>query len=458
LQVTSTRRYHIHELLRQYAAERLAEAPESVAKTYEAHCTYYANFLQQYAEAMLGGQQRQAIAAIAAEYDNVWAAWRWALNALKLTEIERLVWPLQGFCQFQSRYLEGATAWEEAYQRLTSVETTDPIKLTLVHVIIWWGWMLIRLGRLDKAEAVLKECRELYRQLDIPSVPGHGTNPALPLSLIATIRGDYALALQYGEQVLRESETHRHKPNLCLAYYVLASAAFGQGHYQTARQYAQQAYTLAQQRDDRWFMAYCLNLLGEIALALGDVRVAQHHVDASYRLRQEFNDPEGMAVALNLLGKIALQQKHYERAQQLYQKSLDIYQNIFDKGGLARAYQGLGMVASRQGDVQGAQQQLHQALQLAAEIQFVPLMVSVLNAIGELLLKSNRPEYGLRVLAFVRQHLASDHATQAEAQQLLDRYSTKAGKEKTDILAAAQTYAENRTLPDVVAEVLSETA
>jgi hypothetical protein len=105
-----------------------------------------------------------------------------------------------------------------------------------------------------------------------------------------------------------------------------------------------------------------------------------------------------------------------------------------------------------------AQQQLHQALQLAAEIQFVPLMCSILNAIGELLLKSNRPEYGLKILVFVRQQSASDHATQAEAQQLLDRYRAEVGKEKPDILAAAQAYAENRTLQDVVAEVLSEVA
>ncbi|GAB4420581.1 MAG: hypothetical protein Fur0044_17560 [Anaerolineae bacterium] len=144
------------------------------------------------------------------------------------------------------------------------------------HVLIWWGWMLIRLGRLDQAEVMLQQCGDLYRQLDLPAIPGFGTDPALPLSLIATIRGDYPLALQYGQQARRESEAHRHQPNLCMAYYALASAAFGQGHYQPARHYAQQAYTLAQQRDDRWFMAYCLNLLGESALALGQVSMAQH--------------------------------------------------------------------------------------------------------------------------------------------------------------------------------------
>jgi DNA-binding SARP family transcriptional activator/predicted ATPase len=456
LQVAPTRRYHIHELLRQYAAEWLAEYPEDVAKIYERHCSHYMDFLHQRFRSFMGGQQRQAIAAIAAEYDNVWAAWRWALKTLKLTELQKSANSLQAFYQFQSRYQEGASAWEEAYRRLTSVEATEPIKLTLVHVIVWWGWMLIRLGRLDKAELVLKQCCDLYRELGIPALPGYGTNPRLHLSLIATIQGDYANALQYGERALRESETQQHTINLYQAYYVLASAALGQGQYETARQYAQQAYSLAQQNDDGWFTAYCLNMLGNSELALGHVAVAHQHFAASYTLREAFNDPEGMAVALNHLGEIALRQENYDQARQLYQKSLNIYRDISDKGGLVRTHKGLGTVASRQGDIQTAQQHLYQALQRAAAMQFVPLVFSILNVIGELLLKSGRPEQGLRIWVFVRQHPASDHAAKTEAEQYLDIYGSEVGKEQPDFLAAAQAYAENRTWQDVVAEVLQE--
>jgi tetratricopeptide (TPR) repeat protein len=456
LQVTPSQRYHIHELLRQYAAKWLAESPEDVAKTYEMHCIYYTDCLHHWFEALMGGRQRQAIATIAAEYDNVWAAWRWALKALKLSELQKLVTPLQAFYQFQSRYLEGASAWEEAYRRLTGVEATEPVKLTLVHVIVWWGWMLIRLGQLDKAETVLKQCCDLYRQLGIPAVPGYGTNPRLHLSLIATIQGDYATALQYGEQALRESESQQHAVNLYQAYYVLASAAFGQGQYGTARQYAQQAYRLAQQNDDRWFTAYCLNVLGNSELALGHVAVAHQHFEASYALREAFNDPEGMAVALSYLGEIALRQQNYSQARQLYQESLTIYREISDKGGLARAHKGLGTVASWQGDLQTAQHHLYQALQLAAAMQFVPLVFSILNIIGELLLKNGRPEQGLRILVFVRQHPASDHAAKTEAVQYLDLYSAEAGKEQMESLAVAQAYAANRTWQDVVTEVLQE--
>jgi tetratricopeptide (TPR) repeat protein len=182
--------------------------------------------------------------------------------------------------------------------------------------------------------------------------------------------------------------------------------------------------------------------------------VAQRHFEASYRLREEFNDPEGMAAALNHLAETALRQQNEVRAQQLYRQSLAIYQDISDKGGLARTYTGLGTVASKQNDLQTAQQYLQHALRLTMEIEYVPLSLSILNVIGELLLKSGRPEHGLIVLTFIRHHPSSDRAVQLEAQQRLESYRIATGKDEQDILAAAQAYAKDRTLQEVVAEVL----
>ncbi len=357
--------------------------------------------------------------------------------------------PLQISCQFQGKYLEGANAWEEAYRHLSGVEPTVPVKLVLIPILMYWGWLLIRLGQLNKAESVLEQSRELYRQLGIPPVPGYGTDPALPLSLIATIRGDYDTAALYGERARRESETRQHKQNYYEAYYVLASAAYGRGDYQTAQHRAQKAYNLALEVDDHWFAAYCLNELGSSTMALGDMATAQQHFETSYALRQEFNDPEGMAVALNHLGEIALRQQDYERARHRYQESLAIYQNISDKGGLAKAHTGLGTIASQRGDIQLAHHHLQQALQLAAEMDYVPLMVSILNRIGELWFKTGRPEDGSKVLGFVRQYAANDRAAKQEAQQLLNNYGPEFQER-----AAAPTQLENRTVADLVDEVL----
>ena len=454
LYVTSAGRYQMHELLRQYAAEKLAEAPQDVAEVYDHHCTYYAEFLHQRSAGLLGGRQRLNLAEIAAEYDNVWAAWRWAVKAGKVAEIRNSIASLQYFCQFQGKFLEGANAWEEAVDFLYGLEPTEQVNLTLVETLIWWGWLLIRLGQLDTAETALKKCHDLYQQLGTPPVPGYGTDPTLALSLIATIRGDYDTAVWYGEQARQESETHPHAHNLYQAHYVLASATLEQGDYQAAQQHAQQALALAQRAEDRWFIPYCLNELGRIALALNEMTTAQEHLEASYAIRQEFNDPPGMAVALNHLGEIALHQQAYIRALALYQESLDLYQDIPDKGGRAMAHKGFGTAASKLGRFETANYHLHQALQLAVQIHYVPLMFSILNVIGEFWLKIGRLEPGLRLLAFVREHASSHRPAQAEAQQLLDKFRSTAQKEQLNILAMAQEQAKNQSLTDVVTGVI----
>ncbi|HRV95677.1 MAG TPA: BTAD domain-containing putative transcriptional regulator, partial [Anaerolineae bacterium] len=451
LVVTPAGRYQMHELLRQYAAEQLAESPSDVVEARDKHCAFYADFLQQRSAGLMGERQRTSLAEIAAEYDNVWAAWRWAVKQGNVTALKQSVASLQYLCQFQGRYLEGANAWAEAVDRLSGLEPTELINLTLVELLVWWGWLLIRLGRLDQAEAALTRCSDLYQQLGAPPISGYGTDPALALSLVANIRGDYDTALQYGEQARRQGETPYHPHNLYQAHYVLASATLGQGHYRTAQQHAQRALTLAQQIDDRWFTAYCLNELGKSALALADLSTAQAHFQASYAIRREFDDPQGMGVALNYLGEAALQQRAFDRAHTLYQESLAIYQNILDKGGLATAHKGLGAVAISRRNFSAAGQHLQYALRLATEMYYVPLMFSILNVMGQLWLTTGHPERGLRLVAFVRAN-SSHRPAQDEAQQILDEYGVTTQKESAELLAAAQAQVSGRTLEEIVRE------
>jgi predicted ATPase len=258
-------RYQIHELLRQYAALQLAQSPEDVARVYDTHCAYFADFLRDRWEDLTGGRQLEAITEIRAELGNIRAAWGWAVELTKVEEIQKSTQPLSWFYQFQSRYLEGANAFERASQSLTRLDAEEQTDLALVALLTERGWLYIRLGRIEEAEAVLAKCQAIYRRLDIPPVPGEGTDPLLPLGIIALIRGDYATAAQIGEEARRLNEAHNHKGNLPIAFYVLARASIAQGDYESAQQYAQQACAAAEEVGDRWFMAYCLSELGTIA-------------------------------------------------------------------------------------------------------------------------------------------------------------------------------------------------
>lgn len=446
-------RYQIHELLRQYAAEQLVQSPEDVERVYDAHCAYYADFLHGRLDDMLGGRQLEATAEIKAELENIRAAWQWAVELAKVEEIQKSLETLDLFYQYQSRYLEGTNALEKAAQRLSNEDITEKIDLTLAMILTDLAWYYIRLGRLEEAEESLARGRTLHRRSDIPL--GRTIDPLLASGVLALIRGDYAEATRLGKRAHQISETYNYPWSRQVTYYLLARSALLQGQYEMAQEYIQQAYTRSKEANDRWFMAYCLNEMGNVACALNDYAAAQEHYQASYALREEFNDPEGMAVALNRLGEIAILQGSYAEASQLYRQSLAIYQDIGDRGGLATSLNGLGVADCALGDYQASRQHFLQALQITTDMQFVPLTLSILIGVGELLRQIKQPERGIELVALVLHHPASEHETKERAEQLLNRYQASLSPE---LLATAIQHRTIDDLETVVSTVQSELA
>src|SRR5262249_43916536 len=78
-------RYDLHELLRQFAADKLHTAVQETAAVAERHSAYYLNFVAVRERMLTRDQPRQAIEEIQREVDNVRQAWTWAV-----THIEQL--------------------------------------------------------------------------------------------------------------------------------------------------------------------------------------------------------------------------------------------------------------------------------------------------------------------------------------------------------------------------------
>jgi predicted ATPase/DNA-binding SARP family transcriptional activator len=107
LRVSPEGRYDRHPLLYRYSREKLAEMPEERAEMQEKHGTYYLCFLQV--------DSRQEFAE---ELENLRAAWRWALTAGKVAELQLAVRPLTSFFEREARYQEGVDLLAEAAGRL----------------------------------------------------------------------------------------------------------------------------------------------------------------------------------------------------------------------------------------------------------------------------------------------------------------------------------------------------
>jgi predicted ATPase/DNA-binding CsgD family transcriptional regulator len=412
-------RYQMHELLRQYAAEQLITSPDAVVEAHDRHCAYYAQFLHQRLVDI--GRGQEVAQEIAAELENIRAAWHWAIEHGKTEAIRKAASTWFYFCQIQSRYQEGEAVLAAAARSLERQAPTPERERTLAQVLDRQGWLCIRLGQLEKARVALQRSLALYQELGIVPAPGMGTDPRTALGVLATVLGDYAEAMRLGEEARQASEAHDDSWNRMFAYYVLAGASLAQGQVQAAGHYARQGYANARKLDARWFMAYLLNELGHVARALGNYDEAQQHYQTSYAIRREFNDPEGMAVALNHLGQVALLRADYAEAGRLYRQSQAIYREIGDRGGLATALDGLGRAACAQGDYWEAGRQIHEALHIADDIQFLPLTLSVLASAGELFLHTGRPEPAAELLALVAHHPAGEREALERARRLLDQ-------------------------------------
>jgi predicted ATPase/DNA-binding CsgD family transcriptional regulator len=448
-------RYQMHELLRQYAAEQLVLSPADVAQVYDLHCAYYADFLYQRAEDVIGSRQREAIREIAAELENVRAAWEWAVQQADITQLQKAAFAYYQFCDAQSRFREGAGALEKGVSAVSQAEPSPQRDLTLALLLVELGWKYIRLGRLEETKSVLERSRAILAELGVPPPPGFANNPAIALGVLANIRGDYAEAGRLGEEARRLHEARGDKQNLQIALYVLAEAAFAQGKYESAMVYGQQAYTLTQETDNRWFMSYVLLSLGHVARALKDYAQARQHYQASHALAGEFDNLEGQAVTLSHLGWVAWLQQEYSEAMQLYQQSLALYREIGDRGGLATSLAGLGETACALGQYQAAQQNFREALEITTAMQFVPLTLAILVGVSQLLGQTGRPERGIELLAMALQHPASDSETKARAQQLLIHYEAKLSP--ADFVAAKQRGASS-DLEAITRQILIELA
>lgn len=297
----------------------------------------------------------------------------------------------------------------------------------------------VRTGRLAEAEQILHQCEAIYKRLEIPPVPGASTDPAFLLGIIAMTRGDYSTAMTYGARMRQTSETYPHAYNHLLAYYLMAEAAIGLGDYQAAQEYAQQAHGLAREQGNHWFIAYTSNQLGNIARTFQDFDTARRCFTASYDIRATFNDPEGMALALCYLGEIALHQGSYEQGCTNFEQSQALYRQIHDPGGLARALNGLASALLLLGDPASARERLKEALEIATMIQFVPLILTTLIHIGELLLQVGQREAALRLLRVVEAHPALADDSRDKLQQLLAQHQLSPDTHPDDDLPSVVT-------------------
>src|SRR5262249_46693643 len=148
---SSSGRYEIHELLRQYGEERLHEVPDEYVAARDRHCTYYTTFLQQRQNHLKGFGQRAAASEILEEIENVRAAWLWAAEHVYTSELDAGLEALWIFYELQSRLHEGQELLRQ------SVQWIPESNKMFGQLLSRRAWLLIPLGKYEEARSLLEQ-------------------------------------------------------------------------------------------------------------------------------------------------------------------------------------------------------------------------------------------------------------------------------------------------------------
>ncbi len=427
-------RYHIHELLRQYAQARLEAAPDESFRIHDLHSAYYARFLHERHNDLNAGRQRDAVQEIEADIDNIRAAWSWAVEHSRVEAIDQAADPLNMLCGFQSRFLEGIDAFEKATRML---DNGDPRReLCLARVLCALGHVYSRAVLLEKAKAALERSWLLYSQHGVLPESGQEVDPRVVLGFTYVFSGiDINIAEQLGQDALRDHTLRDDRFNLAQAWALLSNVARLQGKYEEARQYAQHGYDCTVSTGDVFIGAYCLQFWAWASQLLGDTADAKRRFQASFSIKKDFRDPKGMAETLTNLGRIALLEGDNAEARRCYEQARTLYHNLGDKVGLATSLEGMGNSARAIGHYGEARRYLREALQVARE-HTAAHIPSIFVGIGELFWEIGQHMRGIELLTLALHHPASDHDTKDRAQRILTRYeaTTEAARQtSTDV-------------------------
>lgn len=310
-------RFHLLELMREYALERLSAAgEEDICR--RRHAAYYATLAD---DALFFGPGPHASdAGLARELPNVRAALEWAeVNreaelGLQLAGFARL-WGLRGELSEALRWQERMLALDSAVRAQGGPAAPLSLRVRRLH---GFPRNLLAAGMLEHAEAIAQEALALAEDVGDADAIG---NAYMTLGLIAQARGH----LDAAEAAFTVSAAHTESTapgNLRLwALTNLAEIARARGNLSRAEELLAEALALARAASNSWEAAMIVTLLGHTARQRRQYTRARAHYCESLALFSAFDSPPFLAWCLEGLAATLAAEGAVARAVRLYAAS-----------------------------------------------------------------------------------------------------------------------------------------
>jgi tetratricopeptide (TPR) repeat protein len=294
-------RYEVHELLRQFAADKLSQFPNDESAVRQRHSIYYMAFLSRRGEELKGSRQIDAYIEIEAEVENIRVAWQWAVEQQHFESLKQAIDGLGMLFEWRGRYQDGEVACRAVVEQLARVDLRICWQ-QLAALLTWQARFNRYLGRTELAHQLAQRSLEL---LNSPFLEGQDVSAEKAAAL-----------LELAEQT---------------------------ANFVDANQQFQQALTLFRSVGDRWGAAQCLYQLGgKLTNEPGTDAQGQRLLQESLALYQSLGDRRNAAFVLGKIGFSAMLRGQHAEGEVLLRQSLAINREMSRIVGVANTLLSLG--------------------------------------------------------------------------------------------------------------------
>ena len=255
----ASQRYEMHELLRQFVAEKVAEQPVLAERVLAAHGRYYLAYL------------RHPTPLARQELDNIRQAWQWAVaqqeQALLAAHLSQLATLYTHLGLWQELY----TVFVAAVAQLQGAGSHNPAPL-IAHLLIHIARSLSNQGAYSRALHAIQAAQRLIP----PGQPIRRADSLLAQAQILWQQGDYGGIAAVLEECLTLAHTHQQPDLEAHAWHLKGNMHWSCSQYAQALACYQQAQKVYEARGDEFHATRQLGNAGVVLWRLGHYERALH--------------------------------------------------------------------------------------------------------------------------------------------------------------------------------------
>ncbi|MBE0669966.1 MAG: helix-turn-helix domain-containing protein [Anaerolineales bacterium] len=441
-------RYDLHEIIRQYAAERLADQPEVKEEAQALHGRYFINFLGQEDLPLRSSTQRESLAKLVADIDNIRSALEWALARQEFVLIETGLRAYSTLYDMLGWYQEGLDYLKCVQDVLSNRSLSDEEKKSLAHVLTARSLFALRTSQHEETQLMLEESLELLKSVHDPNT----LEEALTfLGIINIIMGNLARAANLFEEGLKTARSINDKWYEALCLTELVGVDMLLGKTETMHEQFQAAVEAWRKTGDLRFTAFGLTSLSLSAKDAQEYDEAQAALEESIEINAMIGDRMGLGNAYRSLGLLAQAQEKHVEAYEAFQKSLHYFNELGARWDIARLLSEMGRSALALGNDLEAEALWHESLKLSLDTQGPLTALDVLVDIADLQARRGNYSYALQLSHYCLINSFALLKTRARAERLAEELKDKVSPREMD---AASRFKTDDQFEDVARKIL----